>query len=468
VFIFGTITYLRLKTVLIKNIDLALYNGGKILEESLTEYKLKDENDLRSLYDPSEEDDEFLVDEIDEEIHEIFFVRVAYVQLRAFSEDMGISPQSFIKTATLEDLSLPIAEYTYKNLKTTPYFHETVTGVFAYPLRMMNMQIHDQDGRPYILQLALSLQDVRTTLRNLLLIFAVLFPALVVVISILGYVFMKRVFLPVKKMVGVTKSITAEDLSLRLESLDSRDEIGELAETLNEMISRLDHSFNQIKRFSGDVSHELKTPLAKLRINAEIALRRERTEKEYRQVIKNMIEDAENLQKIIEDLLLLARMDSRSISISFATLALHEVFFEVFEDTHLLAKHNNLALGFEEIEHVDIKGDHGLIKRLFTNLIINAVQYTPTGGEVVFSLHKENGYAEFAITDTGVGIPEDALPYIFDRFYRVDKSRSQETGGFGLGLSIAQKIAEVHRGHIIVQSSVGKGTTFQVSLPCLL
>jgi heavy metal sensor kinase len=278
---------------------------------------------------------------------------------------------------------------------------------------------------------------------------------------------MKRVFLPVKKMVTVTKSITAEDLSLRLDQLDSRDEIGELAETLNEMISRLDLSFQQIKRFSGDVSHELKTPLAQLRCNAEIALRTERTKKEYQHTLKSLIEDSDKLQKIVDDLLLLAKMESQSNSLNFTKFALHEVFFEVFEDTHLLAKQKKLALGFAEIDHVDMKGDHGLIKQLLSNLIMNAIQYTPKGGEVTFSLNTNSSYSVLTITDTGIGIPEEALPNIFDRFYRVDQSRSLETGGSGLGLSIAQKIAEVHGGRIFVESTAGKGTTFRVSLPCL-
>ena len=144
-----------------------------------------------------------------------------------------------------------------------------------------------------------------------------------------------------------------------------------------------------------------------------------------------------------------------------------EVFFKVFEDTHLLAKQKKLAIEFEEIEQMNIKGELGLLKRLLTNLIVNAIQYTPPGGEVTFSLHKETNHAVLTITDTGIGISEDALPYIFDRFYRVDPSRSHETGGSGLGLAIAQKIVEVHGGQIAVQSTVGKGTTFRVSLPCL-
>lgn len=467
VLIFGVIAFLSFKTVLVRNLDQTLYNGGKILEEALSEYTLQSENDPGSLYEPSDEGDEFFVNEIDEKAKEIFFVRMAYIQLVAFPEQFDPTPQVIAKTATLNELLLPFSPDAYRMIRDTPYFAETETDLFPFPLRVMSLQVHDGEERRYILQLALSLQEVHTTLRDLSFIFAVLFPVLLVILSVLGYVFMKRAFSPVKKMVAVTKSITAEDLSLRLDPLDSRDEIGELAGTLNDMIARLEQSFAQIKQFSGDVSHELKTPLTELKCNAEVALRRERTKEEYQQVLKNVIEDTEQLRKITEDLLLLARMDAQSLPLSFTTFALNEVFFEVFEDAQLLAQQKHLALRFDEIDPVTIKGDRGGVNRLLTNLILNAVQYTPSGGEITFALHKKTNQAIFTVTDTGIGIPEEHVPYIFDRLYRVEQSRSHETGGSGLGLAIAQKIVEVHGGRISVQSIAGQGTTFRVFLACV-
>jgi two-component system OmpR family sensor kinase len=278
---FGVIAFFSLETTLVRNLDQTLYNGGKILEESLSEYTLKNEHDPRSLYEPSEEGDEFFLDKINEEASEIFFVSIAYVQLRVFSEVFDPDLRVIAKTITLEDRVLPLSHDAYHTIKDHPYFPKTVTDLFPFPLRVISLQVHDHDGRTYILQLALSLQDVHTTLRDLLLIFAILFPALLSILSALGYVFMKRAFLPIKKMVAITRSITAEDLSLRLDPLDSRDEIGELAETLNDMIARLERSFKQIRQFSGDVSHELKTPLTELKCNAEVVLRKKRTQEEY-------------------------------------------------------------------------------------------------------------------------------------------------------------------------------------------
>jgi two-component system OmpR family sensor kinase len=466
ILIFGLIAYFSLQTILIRNLDAILYNGGEILSQALSEYTRKWGSDPKSLYIPSEKGDEFLVNEINGEVKEIFFLNVAYVQLIAWSEDFPLNPDILAKTTTLNDHVLPLSPQAYRAVKEHRYFPETISGVFSFPLRMLSLQVYDQNRRLYILQLALSLQHVHTTLQTLLFVFSILSPVLLTIIVGLGYWLMKRAFAPVKKMVAVTRSITAEDLSLRLEPIESRDEIGELADTLNDMIARLEHSFNQMKQFSGDASHELKTPLANLKCNAEVALHCERTPEEYQQVLHDIIKDTENLQKIVEDLLLLARMDSQSVP-PLVPLALHELFLEVFEETHLLARQKNLALGFETIEQVTIKGDTGSLKRVFTNLIGNAIQYTPAGGKVTFALQKVAADAVLVITDTGIGIPADALSSIFDRFYRVDPSRSHETGGSGLGLAIAQKIVAVHQGTISVQSTVGQGTTFRVSFPCL-
>jgi heavy metal sensor kinase len=466
IFVFGSIAFFSLRTILVKNLDQALYNGAKILERSLTDYTLEDENDPQSLHEVGEEDALF-ADLIDEEVDESFFVSMTYAQLAVFpAEEHNGPPRIIARTTTLEAKTLPFSQHTDYALRNNSLVFETTTGLFPFALRMISLHVRDQDERPYILQVAQSLHEMHTTLRDLLLILAILFPVLLVTLSVLGYIFMKRVFSPVKKMVAVTKSITAEDLSLRLEPLESHDEIGELAETLNAMIARLERSFQQIQQFSGDVSHELKTPLAELKCNAEVALRRERMPQDYQEVLRNIIEDTEKLRQIVEDLLLLARMDARSLPLVFLPVALNELFFEVFERMHPLAQKKNLAINFAEIAPVTIPGDTGLIKQLLTNLIGNAIRYTPSGREITFAVYNDGVQAVVSVSDTGIGIPKEALPYIFDRFYRVEQSRSHETGGSGLGLAIAQKIAELHGGRIVVQSIVKQGTTFRVLLPC--
>ncbi len=463
--IFGGIAFVSFQSVLVNNLDLMLYNGGKILADGLSEYTLQNAHDPQSLYDM--EENTFFADEIDEEIHEIFYINEAYIQLLAAADAYAPDFPLISKTTTLKGQRLPLSPQTYQAIQDADYHAETVTNLFAFPLRMLSLQAHDRDGRPYILQLSVSLLETQTTLRRLLSILSALFPSLLVILSLLGYVFMKRVFSPVKRMVALTKQITAEDLSHRLDSTESRDEIGELAATLNDMIARLEQSFKQITQFSGDVAHELKTPLAELKCNAEVALRHERLAEEYRDALRHVIADVEQLQKIVEDLLLLAKLDAQALALPFAPLELNEVFFEAFEALHPRLTQKHLAVHFEEIDAVSIHGERRLLLRAFTNLILNAIQYTPDGGEIRFALRRDAEKAMFTISDTGIGIPAEALPTIFDRFYRVEQSRSHATGGSGLGLSIVQKIVEIHHGEITVSSIINRGTTFRISLPVL-
>ncbi|GAK52719.1 heavy metal sensor signal transduction histidine kinase [Candidatus Moduliflexus flocculans] len=463
--IFGGIAFVSFQSVLVDNLDQMLYNGGKILADGLAEYRLQNAHDPQSLYDAEEK--AFWIDEMDEEIHEIFYINEAYIQLLAAAEAYAPNLPIISKTATLNDQRLPLSPQAYRAIQDADYHAETVKHLFTFPLRVLSLQVHDMDGRPYILQLGISLQDTHTTLRHLLSILSALFPSLLVILSLLGYVFMKRVFSPVKRMVALTKQITAEDLSHRLDPTASRDEIGELAATLNDMIARLEQSFQQITQFSGNVAHELKTPLAELKCNAEVALRHDRPPEEYRAALQHVIADVEQLQTVVEDLLLLAKLDTQALSLKFAPVELNEVFFEAFEALHPRAAQKHLAVHFEEIDAASIHGEQRLLLRAFTNLMLNAIQYTPAGGEIRFALRRHAEEAMFTISDTGIGIPAEVLPAIFDRFYRVEQSRSHETGGSGLGLSIAQKIVEIHHGTITVSSIVNAGTIFNLKFPCL-
>jgi heavy metal sensor kinase len=463
----GVIVFLRLQAFLVKDIDTTLYNGGQVLGNILTEYKPRDKGGPKSLHAQDSEGEEYFVDELDHESQEIFFVNVAFIQLITCPENPDGFSEVVTKTANLRDKYLPFSKITYERIEQDLSYAETIKDFFPFPIRLMNIKVYDFNKNPYILQIAFSFQKVQNTLKNLMLTAFLLAPVLLIILSILGFLFMKRAFSPVKKILALTKSITAEDLSQRLDPVDSDDEIGELAETLNSMIARLESSFAHIKQFSEDVAHELKTPLAKLKCNAEVSLRRQRTKNEYQSVIISLIEDTKVLEQITNDLLFLSRMDSQSIPQSFERLLLNEVFLKVFEETHVLARKANLIFEFDRIDPVEIEADEGLVKRMLINLISNAVKYTHPKGKVRFDLQKQGDKAVFTITDTGIGICEDDLPFIFDRFYRVDPSRSLETGGSGLGLAIVQKIVKFHDGEISVKSSLGKGTAFSIYLPCV-
>ena len=464
--IFGIIIFFKLHTSMIESIDQTLLKGGQILVDELSEYKLKDKNNLQSLYVSDSDGEEIFVDELDEEAKEIFFVNVAYIQLTTCHDKSQRSPEFITKTANLKDKTLPFSQKTCeKILQDSSHSIETIEGFFPFSIRLISMKAYDYNKIPYILQIAISIQEEQTFFKNILLFVCLLFPFILIILSMTGFFFMKKVFSPIQKILDLTTNITAQDLSQRLDIVDSDDEIGELVETLNDMIGRLESSFLQIKQFSEDVAHELKTPLAKLKCNAEISIRKERTKDDYQNVIISIIKDTNALEQITNDLLFLSKMDSQHFPQSFESLSLHEMVLSVFEETHQLAHKKNIKFDFGRIDHVEIYTDKGLIRTMLTNLIYNAIKYTESGGTIIIDLQKQNKNAELTITDNGVGISKKDLPYIFDRFFRIDPSRSLETGGSGLGLAIVKKIIQFLDGEISVKSSLGKGSSFSIILP---
>ena len=254
------------------------------------------------------------------------------------------------------------------------------------------------------------------------------------------------------------------------------------SETFNEMITRLDQSFRQIKQFSSDASHELKTPLTILRGEVEVTLRKERTSSEYQQILRSNLEEIDRMTQIVEDLLLLSRADNGEIQLNRKEMNLSEIFEEIVPQAHILAQSKNLHIQtFLPEEEVTILGDRLRIRELFLNLIENAIKYTEEGGAITIHLSKnsatssgkdggnrlerrKNGLAEITVTDTGIGIAKEDQERIFDRFFRVDKARSREQGGSGLGLSICKWIVEAHQGKISVESELGKGKFLYRSL----
>ena len=229
------------------------------------------------------------------------------------------------------------------------------------------------------------------------------------------------------------------------------------------MIARLEASFNRVRQFTADASHELRTPLTILRGETEIALRTERTVNGLRKTLLSNLEEIDRLSKIINDLLLLSRMDSGREEFHLQEISLDRIVEEKYEQMRTLAKEKGVVMEMERKESLSVRGDPVKLRQLLLNLLDNAIKYTPEGGKVWLSLERSNGFARITVADTGIGIPEEDLPHIFDRFYRVDKARRD--GGSGLGLSICKLIVEAHKGRIDVDSKPGAGSTFRVYLP---
>ncbi len=309
------------------------------------------------------------------------------------------------------------------------------------------------------------LDELREALENLYSIFLILIPIALVVSVIGGLYLANKSLKPVNEVTRRARRITAENLDQTIPVSNPNDEIGRLTTTINNMIRRLHDSFAQIKQFSGDASHELRTPLTIMRGEMELALRTNKSPEEYRQVLASALEEILRLTSIIDNLLLLAKSDQGLYDANFSEVDLSSLVTELYDDSEVLAEPKNIRVELKKQGSITIVGDNVRLRQLFLNLIDNAIKYTPEGGSVTLSVEQKNGMALFSVQDTGLGIPQEDIERVFDRFYRVDKARSRELGGAGLGLSIAKWIAELHRGSIKVESAVNKGSTFTVELP---
>ena len=290
-----------------------------------------------------------------------------------------------------------------------------------------------------------------------------------------GVVFMFFLFLgartthsllnPLAKMTRAASQISrADDLSQRLPAYARNDEIGTLTNTLNESFERLEKLFNAQRRLLADVSHELRTPLTTIRGNIDLMSHMGELEPESIDIIQD---ELQRMTRLVGDLLLLARADGGSIPLRRHVIELETIVLDVYRQLQPLTISSNVNLILGNITPARIQGDPDKIKQLILILVDNALKYTPTNGDVNLDLKIEDNFVFFTVQDSGIGIPDEHLPYLFDRFYRVDKARSRALGGSGLGLSIAKWVTEAHRGRITVTSEVGIGTTFTVRFPNL-
>lgn len=282
---------------------------------------------------------------------------------------------------------------------------------------------------------------------------------LIIPVSFLGYYIIKRALSPVRDMARLAKQITAQDLNLRIKGVKDTGEIGELAETFNGMIDRLQRSFSKISQFSADVSHELKTPLTVLRGEIDVCLKKDRGTDEYIETMKILKKNINDLCRVIDNLFTLSVLDSEETP-EFEEFSFDTVILETFEKLQEQADGKSLEFKIETLDEVEINGNRDLISLMLFNIIHNSVKYTEEGS-IIINLKKGDLW-ELSVTDTGCGIPEEYLEKVFDRFFMVDKSRSSKSGGKGLGLSLVKNIAETHNLKLDVESSVGRGTTIRI------
>ena len=324
----------------------------------------------------------------------------------------------------------------------------------------------DIDGRSYVVEMGIPADDAFETLhqfRSYLLMFA---PLLLLVAGGVGYWMSRRALSPVDALVSTAREIRGSNLGSRVKKLDTGDELQRLSDTLNEMLDRIESAFQRVTQFTADASHELRTPVALIRTEAEVALRRSRGEAEYQEAIRHILIEAERTTTLIEQLLALARADAGRESLNVQAVDLRPTLQGVVDGWQQLASirtlHFSANIGDQESF---VMADEALLRRVIAILLDNAFKYTPAPGKVTLSLENGGEMAIVAVQDSGVGIAPEDQSKIFERFYRVDKARSRAQGGTGLGLSIAQWIATQHGGSITVESRPGEGSTFRLQLP---
>lgn len=328
-------------------------------------------------------------------------------------------------------------------------------------LRTLTVPVTVNNKMVYIIQIASPLTSLLSTFKKLVLF--LLLPISIVFSGMMGALLAKLSLNPVNRIMDTMHQITAENLKLRISIPESKDEIRRLAETFNEMLDRLEKTFTSQRQFIEDLAHELKTPLSVLKGELEVTLKKLRTPREYESTLSSSLEEANKIIKIVEDLLMLAWYDSNMIPFEMTPLDIGLLFHDALEDIKILAEQKNIDLHLTSQGKAIVYGDGDKLKLLFFNILDNAMKYTPSGGKVFVEISEEKNQAKVIISDTGIGIPKDELPHIFERFYRINKTRNR--GGFGLGLSIAKSIVMAHRGIIEVESELDKGTTFKISLP---
>jgi heavy metal sensor kinase len=321
-------------------------------------------------------------------------------------------------------------------------------------------------GSRYQVQVAISTQAFDDAIDRFRIILYLSAPLLLGLSALGGYWMSGRALAPVDEITQSARTIGAQNLSQRLAIPHTGDELERLTVTLNEMLERLDAAFKKITQFTADASHELRTPVAVIRTGAELTLRKPRTESEYREVLSQVLREAEKTSKLIEELLILARADSGAAALPLARTNAAECLEKACQQGSILAEAKQL----EFREHIPaqavwVRGDAASLERLFLILVDNAVKYTPPGGQVEVNLGTDDGFAIAEVRDTGIGISAEDLPRVFDRFYRADRARSRESGGTGLGLAIGRWIVEAHGGEVRVHSEPAKGSSFQVRLP---
>lgn len=320
-------------------------------------------------------------------------------------------------------------------------------------------------GTPVLVRAARPEEPLRHQLRELLVVQGIGLPLALALAATFGYQLARRALAPVGRMAESAQRISAERLSERLPVENPSDELGHLAQAFNATFTRLEHSFEQMRRFTADASHELRTPLTALRSVGEVGLQERPDDKLFGDVVGSMLEEVDRLTRLVETLLALSRGDAGQVRLAQETVDLRALAHDVAGHLEDLAEEKGQRLDVDGQGPVEVCGDRLVLRQALVNVVDNAIKYAPEGSAIRIDVGRNVERSWVAVADEGPGIAEEHRERIFERFYRVDKARSREAGGTGLGLSLAQSGMASHGGRVEVESELGRGSTFRLVIP---
>jgi heavy metal sensor kinase len=332
-------------------------------------------------------------------------------------------------------------------------------------LLIASLNFQSSDNPAYLVEFGELLDPVETMLNHLFLQLAWGLPVAVIIIAGGGYLLVHRALKPVEQITRAAERITQHNLSERLPVTHTGDELERLSVSLNRMITRLDEAFQNSKRFVADASHDLRTPLTILRGELENFAEDVRLDSELHDRVGSMLEEVVHLGKIVEQLFTLSRLDAGEAQTEWTHFDLTELAQTTAEQMNLLAVDKGISISCDAHQPMPVKGNRVRLKQVVVNLLDNAIKYTPAKGAIRLRVHGVNGHAVLEVEDNGIGIPPDALPHIFERFYRVDQARSADSESAGLGLAIVKSICIAHGAEVEAQSAIGNGSCFRIKLP---